>query len=53
MKYSVKVTSKKGNVEYLSFKGRTQWCKRVARKHAQDMRGLWMYHGYLIELEEN
>lgn len=33
MKYSIKITSTSGFISYLSHKGKTEWCKRTARKH--------------------
>ncbi len=53
MKHSVKLTSKKGTVTYLSHLGRMSWSKRTALKHIKDLKGLYQYDGFLIELEES
>jgi hypothetical protein len=52
MKYSVKLITFTGRVSYLSFKGKTAWCKRIATKHLLEFQALHKQH-YTALLEEH
>ena len=55
--YSVHLIDSKGNVSYLSVKGKTQWkTKKVAVKHAKNIKeaidkGLNVWNTVIVEVE--
>lgn len=40
MKYSIKLTYPDGEYAYLTYRNKTSWCLRTAKKHMSTMR-LW------------
>ncbi len=51
LKYSIKITNNSGFTSYLSYKGRTEWCKRMANKHLAEWKRLHA-HEANAEIEE-
>lgn len=55
MKYSVKMTMLNGHAAYLSFRGRSEWSKRVALRHMRDVEKDVRFSSFYcaFSLEEN
>lgn len=51
MKYYVRLKTDHNTVSYLLHKDRTKWCKRTAKKHAEEFVAKHPEHTYQLEGE--
>ena len=51
MKYSVRMVDQTGRACYLSHRGRSEWCKRVAARHLRDVSKDSRYTSFYVSFE--